>query len=151
MNHIGEFDSTSTASLNQFTTFLSVIVPIHNEEESIRILCEKLLGVLDHMGTTFEIICVNDGSSDGSLTALRKVAAERKELKVVSFRRNFGQTAAMMAGIDHAQGEIIVSIDADCRTTPGDIPMPLSKMLEGGLLARMGFDHASGRVGLAHR
>src|SRR5262245_27898448 len=131
MNYIGEFNSTSNAALRQCTTVLSVIVPIYNEEESIPILCEKLLGVLDHMGTTFEIICVNDGSSDGSLTALRKLAAERKELKVVSFRRNFGQTAAMMAGIDHAQGEIIVSIDADLQNDPEDIPTLLSKMKEG--------------------
>jgi glycosyltransferase involved in cell wall biosynthesis len=131
VDHLLELHSTSGAKNRNLTTFLSVIVPIYNEEESIPILCEKLLGVLDRMGTTFEIICVNDGSSDGSLASLRIVAAERKELKVVSFRRNFGQTAAMMAGIDHARGEIIVSIDADLQNDPEDIPTLLSKMNEG--------------------
>ncbi|MDW6020953.1 glycosyltransferase family 2 protein [Mesorhizobium sp. BAC0120] len=131
MNQVWEFGSISTTKYRREALFLSVIVPIYNEEESIPILCEKLFGVLDRMGKTFEIICINDGSSDASLTALRKVAAQRKELKVVSFRRNFGQTAAMMAGIDHAEGEIIVSIDADLQNDPEDIPTLLSKMEEG--------------------
>lgn len=111
--------------------FLSVIVPVYNEEESVSLLCESLFGVLDGIGRTFEIICVDDGSSDGTLAALRLAAAERPELKVVSFRRNSGQTAAMMAGIDHARGEVIVSIDADLQNDPRDIPALLAKMEEG--------------------
>jgi dolichol-phosphate mannosyltransferase len=131
VNHIWEFDSSSTTEHRQVATFLSVIIPIYNEEESIPVLCEKLFGVLDRMGRVFEVLCIDDGSSDGSLAALQKIAVERPELKVVSFRRNFGQTAAMMAGIDHAEGQIIVSIDADLQNDPEDIPALLAKMDEG--------------------
>jgi glycosyltransferase involved in cell wall biosynthesis len=111
--------------------FLSVIVPVFNEEESIPLLCVNLFGVLDSIEKNFEVVCVNDGSTDGSLEALRKVAAARTELKVISFRRNYGQTAAMMAGIDHADGEVIVSIDADLQNDPRDISSLLAKMDEG--------------------
>lgn len=111
--------------------YLSVIVPIYNEEESIPKLCESLFSVLDGIGRSFEVICVNDGSRDTSLEVLKSQAARRRELKVVNFRRNYGQTAAMMAGIDHASGEVIVSIDADLQNDPGDIPLLLEKLDEG--------------------
>lgn len=111
--------------------FLSIIIPIFNEEESIIILCRDLFGILEAIGKRFEVICVNDGSKDGSMEALRKEAAVRPELKIVSFRRNYGQTAAMMAGIDHAEGEVIISIDADLQNDPRDIPALLEKMEEG--------------------
>jgi glycosyltransferase involved in cell wall biosynthesis len=78
--------------------YLSVIVPIYNEEESIPTLCQSLFAVLDTCGRSFEIICVNDCSTDRSLEILRAHAAERNELRVVSFRRNYGQTAATMGG-----------------------------------------------------
>lgn len=110
---------------------ISVIVPIYNEEENIPHLCERLFSVFDKMATSFEIICINDGSRDGSLPALKKEAERRKELKIVNFRRNYGQTAAMMAGIDFAKGEVIVSIDADLQNDPDDIPALLAKMDEG--------------------
>lgn len=110
---------------------ISVIIPIYNEEENIPHLCERIFSVFDKMGTSFEIICVNDGSRDGSLPALKKEAERRKELKIVNFRRNYGQTAAMMAGIDFASGEVIVSIDADLQNDPDDIPALLAKMDEG--------------------
>ena len=131
MNHMLEFSSRYAAEHRPVAPFLTVIVPIYNEEDSIPILCAKLFIVLDRIGKTFEIICVNDGSRDGSLNALREAAVTRKELKVVSFCRNFGQTAAMMAGIDHAEGEVIVSIDADLQNDPEDIPALLSKLDEG--------------------
>lgn len=111
--------------------YLSVIIPIYNEEESIPDLCRNLFGVLDTIDTSFEVICINDGSKDRSLEILRAEAAARPELKVVSFRRNYGQTAAMMAGIDHAAGEVIVSIDADLQNDPRDIPALLAKMDDG--------------------
>ena len=110
---------------------ISVIVPIYNEQESIAPLCEGLFGVLDHIGRHFEVICINDGSTDGSIAALRQAAAQRNELRIVNFRRNYGQTAAMMAGIDYAAGNIIVSIDADLQNDPRDIPALLAKMDEG--------------------
>src|SRR5262245_65299481 len=85
--------------------FLSVITPIYNEEKNIPILINRLLEVLLTLQKSFEIIAINDGSRDGSLAELRKQAALHPELKVVDFRRNYGQTAAIMAGIDHRSEE----------------------------------------------
>ena len=111
--------------------FLSVITPIYNEEKNIPILVDQLLEVLQPLQKPFEIIAINDGSRDGSLAELRKQASLHPELKVVDFRRNYGQTAAIMAGIDHASGDIIISIDADLQNDPQDIPNLLAKLEEG--------------------
>src|SRR5437868_6209287 len=100
---------------------LSIIVPIYNEERNVPVLCERLLATLDGIGAPFEIILVNDGSVDRSQAALRAAAARRKEIKVVELKRNSGQTAAMMCGIDHASGDIIIPIDADLQNDPADI------------------------------
>ena len=110
---------------------LSVLVPIYNEEENIPILCEKLFGVLDKLPFKFEIIAVNDGSRDTSLDKLLEISRHRPELKIVNFRRNYGQTAAMMAGIDHASGAVIVSIDADLQNDPEDIPRLIERLNQG--------------------
>jgi glycosyltransferase involved in cell wall biosynthesis len=110
---------------------LTVITPIYNEEKNISILLDRLWKVLIDLGKSFEIIAVNDGSRDNSLAELRRQAALHPELKVVDFRRNYGQTAAIMAGIDHSNGEVIVSIDADLQNDPEDIPRILAKMAEG--------------------
>jgi glycosyltransferase involved in cell wall biosynthesis len=110
---------------------ISIIVPIFNEEDSIDSLLRRLFAALDAMPQRFEIIAVNDGSRDGSMALLRAAAALRPELKLVDFRRNYGQTAAMMAGIDHAAGDIIVAIDADLQNDPDDIPLLLAKLDEG--------------------
>ena len=111
--------------------YLSVITPIHNEEKNIPILLDQLFEVLAEIGLPFEIIAVNDGSRDGSLARLRDRAALQPQLKVIDFRRNFGQTAAVMAGIDHANGDVIISIDADLQNDPQDIPILLAKLAEG--------------------
>src|SRR5215469_13276223 len=111
--------------------YLSVITPIYNEEKNIPILVDQLLAVLQTLQRPFEIIAINDGSRDGSLAELRKQAALHPELKVVDFRRNYGQTAAIMAGIDHASGSVIMSIDADLQNDPQDIPNLLAKLDEG--------------------
>jgi glycosyltransferase involved in cell wall biosynthesis len=113
------------------TPYISVIVPIYNEEESIELLLPRLYAVLDPLPHRFEIILVNDGSRDRSLVLLREAAILRPEVKIVDFRRNYGQTAAMMAGIDHASGDIIVAIDADLQNDPDDIPALLAKLDEG--------------------
>ena len=110
---------------------LSIIVPIYNEEDSIDPLVARLYEVLEKLPQSFEIIAVNDGSRDQSLARLRAAAAHRPELKIVNFRRNFGQTAAMMAGIDHASGAVLVPIDADLQNDPDDIPLLLAKLEEG--------------------
>jgi len=110
---------------------ISVIVPIYNERENIAPLCEGLFGVLDDIGGHFEVICINDGSTDRSIDVLQQIAKKRNELRVVNFRRNYGQTAAIMAGIDYASGSIVVSIDADLQNDPRDIPALLAKMEDG--------------------
>ena len=110
---------------------ISVVIPIYNEEEGVEQLFRELFSVLDPMNGRFEIIAVNDGSRDSSLAKLRQIAAGRPEVKVVDLRRNYGQTAAMMAGIDHAAGDVLVSIDADLQNDPQDIPALIAKLREG--------------------
>ena len=110
---------------------LSVIVPVKNEAENLPPLIDRLLPVLHGLGRNFEVIIVNDGSTDGSLRVLRELAASHSELRVIDLARNYGQTAAMMAGIDHARGDILVPIDADLQNDPADIPKLLAKLDEG--------------------
>ena len=110
---------------------LSIVVPAYNEAKSILVLCERLLAVLDGLGKPFEIILVNDGSKDDTKAVLRHAAAQRHEIKVVELKRNSGQTAATMCGIDHASGDIIIPIDADLQNDPADIPALLEKIAEG--------------------
>lgn len=110
---------------------LSIVVPIFNEVESVPHLVERLYAELQGYGPTFEIIAVNDGSTDGTDEVLEKYASERPEFRVISLVRNFGQTAAMMAGFDHARGDIIVTIDADLQNDPADIPTVVAKIDQG--------------------
>jgi glycosyltransferase involved in cell wall biosynthesis len=111
--------------------YLSVVVPIYNEEESIPSLYERLTAALATLGCEYEIITVDDGSRDASFTLLRDLALADSHLRVVRFRRNFGQTAAFSAGFDRARGEVVVTIDADLQNDPADIGALLSKMNEG--------------------
>ena len=110
---------------------ISVIVPAKNEEQNLPVLIERLFAVLRDQGEPFEVIVVNDGSADGSMRVLRALAATHRELRVIDLARNYGQTAAMMAGLDHARGETIVPIDADLQNDPEDIPRLLEKIAEG--------------------
>lgn len=110
---------------------LSVVVPVFNEQDNIPRLCEKLIAVLDQIGSPYEVILVNDGSADRSQDALRDAANEYRKIKVIELRRNSGQTAALMCGIDHAFGDIIIPIDADLQNDPADIPLLLEKIAEG--------------------
>ena len=116
---------------NRRNKMISVITPIYNEEDNIDPLFGALLPVLKGLGREFEIIAVNDGSQDSSLQRLRSAAANIPELRVIDFRRNYGQTAAIMAGIDYAWGEIVIPIDADLQNDPRDIPALLAKLDEG--------------------
>ena len=110
---------------------LSVVVPVLNEEESLPRLLDTLTRVLSGLPYSYEIILVNDGSTDNSLPVMRMFGATHKEVKVVDFRRNYGQTAALMAGIDHATNDVVVMIDADLQNDPADIPRLLAKLDEG--------------------
>ncbi|MFN2233126.1 MAG: glycosyltransferase family 2 protein [Anaerolineales bacterium] len=111
---------------------LSVVIPVYNEEESLDLLFTALYGALETLPFDWQIVLIDDGSQDGSLLILEKyAAADPEHIVVVAFRRNFGQTAAIAAGIDHAEGEIIVLMDADMQNDPADIPMMLEKIDEG--------------------
>ena len=110
---------------------VSVIVPAKNEAENLQVLVERLFPVLRALGQPFEVIVVNDGSTDDSLQVLRALAAFHPELRIIDLARNYGQTAAMMAGFDHSRGDIIVPLDADLQNDPADIPKMLAKLEEG--------------------
>lgn len=111
---------------------VSVIVPVYNESEALPILQEKLIQALGGIGRTWEVIYVDDGSRDNSLAVLEQMASDDPEhIRVLSFRRNFGQTTAIAAGIEHSIGDVIVLIDADLQNDPADIPMLLEKLDEG--------------------
>lgn len=112
---------------------VSIVIPVYNEEDSLVPLYETLQATLDNAPDfEWEAVLVNDGSSDSSLEVLKRLAQEHPEhLCVVSLRRNFGQTAAIAAGIDHAKGEVIVLMDADLQNDPADIPAMLRKLTEG--------------------
>ena len=110
---------------------ISVFLPVFNEEPNLRPLHEKLNASLTQLGRTAEIIYVDDGSSDGSLNILREIAAQDSRVRVVAFRRNYGQTPAMAAGIHAARGRVLIPMDADLQNDPADIVRLLDKLDEG--------------------
>jgi glycosyltransferase involved in cell wall biosynthesis len=110
---------------------LSVVVPLYNEEESLPYLLQQLTDALRPSGERFELVLVNDGSSDRTAEVLEQLSHEVPELVAVLLRKNYGQTAAMAAGFDVAQGDVIVSLDGDLQNDPADIPMLLAKLREG--------------------
>jgi glycosyltransferase involved in cell wall biosynthesis len=112
-------------------TELSVVVPIKDERENIGPLHERIRAALDPAGKPYEIVFVDDGSIDGSYRALEELAARDPRVKVVRLRRNFGQSAAMQAGIDYSRGDVLVTLDGDLQNDPADIPLLLDKLDEG--------------------
>ncbi len=110
---------------------ISVIVPVYNEEESIPELYAELEAVFDRERWDGEIVMVDDGSTDGSVAAISRIAERDPRVRLVRFARNFGQTAAILAGIDHATGDVLIPIDADLQNDPADIPALLAKIEEG--------------------
>jgi glycosyltransferase involved in cell wall biosynthesis len=113
------------------TPDLSVIVPLYNEEESVGPLHEAIVAALDPLGLEYEILFVDDGSRDATFRKASEFAMKDQRLRVIKFRRNYGQTPAMAAGIDHARGRILVTMDGDLQNDPADIPMFLKKIAEG--------------------
>lgn len=110
---------------------ISIVVPIYNEQENVASVYAAITSALQDAGCSYEIIMVDDGSSDGSYRELTRLAAEDDALKVIRFRRNFGQTAAMSAGFDYAKGDIIIPMDGDLQNDPADIPRLVAKIHEG--------------------
>jgi glycosyltransferase involved in cell wall biosynthesis len=116
---------------------VSVLIPVYNEEENLLPLSERLITALKKTGRPYEVIFVDDGSSDGSLEILLDISKKNPNIKVVSFSRNFGQTAALSAGIDFSKGDILIPMDGDLQNDPEDI-LPLLQKIEEG------YDVASG-------
>jgi glycosyltransferase involved in cell wall biosynthesis len=110
---------------------LSVVVPFYEEEEAIDAFFDELLGVLDRLPQRSEVIAVDDGSGDGTFARLAAVRARDPRVKVIRFRRNFGQTAGLAAGFAHASGAVVVTMDSDLQNDPADIPRMLAKLDEG--------------------
>jgi glycosyltransferase involved in cell wall biosynthesis len=110
---------------------LSIAVPLFNEEESVPKLYSRIIEAIEPMNVEFEILFVDDGSVDGTFSVAEQIAAQDSRLRVVKFRRNYGQTAAMAAGIDNARGRVIVTMDGDLQNDPSDIPGMVSMIDQG--------------------
>ncbi|HZO32285.1 MAG TPA: glycosyltransferase family 2 protein, partial [Chloroflexota bacterium] len=110
---------------------LSIVVPIYNEVENVPELHEELQGVLVKVGRPYEIIYVDDGSKDGSYSLLKRLADVHPEVVVIQFRRNFGQTAALAAGLEASRGDVVIFMDGDLQNDPAEIPRLLQTMDEG--------------------
>ena len=110
---------------------VSVVIPFLNESPNLTPLCEELKLSLDSMNKSYEVLFIDDGSSDDGVAVLEAYRAQMPQIKVISFRRNFGQTAAMVAGLDYASGQVVVTLDADRQNDPADIPALISKIEEG--------------------
>ena len=124
--------------MKHITPQISIVIPVHNEEDNIEILYKEIRDSVDQLNRPYEIIFVDDGSSDTTFKCLKKIKEKEQEerlilvqTRIIRFSRNFGQTAAMQAGFDHAMGDFIVSLDGDLQNDPNDIPKLLSKLNEG--------------------
>lgn len=109
----------------------SLILPVHNEEENINPLIDEIQSSCDALGLPYEALFIDDGSTDASFDILKKNTERFPQMKVIALRRNYGQTAAIVMGIEHATGEVLIPMDADLQNDPADIPLFLQKMAEG--------------------
>jgi len=110
---------------------LSLVIPVYNESENLPILHAEINESCSKLEKTYEIIFVDDGSLDNSFFVLKKIQREDPTVKLIKLRKNFGQTAALSAGFDQAQGEIVITMDADLQNDPNDIPLFIEKIHEG--------------------
>jgi glycosyltransferase involved in cell wall biosynthesis len=110
---------------------LSLVIPVYNEEENLRLLAGEICAALGGTGLDYEVLFIDDGSTDGSFVCLRDLAAEDEHVVAIRFRRNYGQTAAFAAGFDYARGRIVVTLDADRQNDPADIPKLLAELDKG--------------------
>jgi len=114
---------------------VSVVIPLYNEEENVDILHQRLKESLERIGSAYEIIYVDDGSTDGTLAGLEGIQGRDKKVVVLSLRRNFGQTAAFAAGFDFARGDVVVTMDGDLQNDPADIPKLLELIKDHDLVS----------------
>ena len=110
---------------------LSIILPVYNEEENVPVIYEELKSVLDKINKNYEIIFIDDGSTDKTFEVLEKLHKKNPKVKIIKFRKNFGQSAALQAGFDNCRGEIVISMDSDLQNNPRDIPKLIEKLDEG--------------------
>ncbi len=110
---------------------ITVAIPVFNEQDNVRLLYQKIRDVCESLQQSFEIVFVDDGSSDRTFDLLEDIHSQDARLKAIQFRKNYGQTAAMAAGFEYARGEVVVSMDGDLQNDPADIPLLLEKMNEG--------------------
>lgn len=125
------FESYASVSTAVAPPVISIVVPIYNEVESLTHLIEAIATTMQHHRIPYELICVDDGSTDGSVELLKRLVQDRSDLRAVVLRRNYGQTAAMAAGFFHAKGRAIVTLDGDLQNDPADIPRLLAKLEDG--------------------
>ncbi|MDB9524528.1 glycosyltransferase family 2 protein [Oscillatoria sp. CS-180] len=125
-------DSLSVkSSMVQGSLDISLVIPIYNEYESIPRLLETITSVMATLNFSYEIVCVDDGSTDGSAGLLRELATDNSKLSALLLRRNYGQTAAMAAGFDYSRGKVIITLDGDLQNDPADVPKLMAKLNEG--------------------
>ena len=117
--------------MNKLNNLISIVVPVYNESDSIRLLINEIINVMKSHQLLFELIIVNDGSVDRTSNVLENLSLEIKQLTVINLRKNYGQTAALAAGFDHSNGDIIVTLDGDLQNDPNDIPTLITNINEG--------------------
>ena len=117
--------------MNKLNNLISIVVPVYNECDSIRLLINEIINVMKSHQLLFELIIVNDGSVDSTSNVLENLSIEIKQLTVINLRKNYGQTAALAAGFDHSNGDIIVTLDGDLQNDPNDIPKLITNINEG--------------------
>jgi len=117
--------------MNKLNNLISIVVPVYNESDSIRLLINEIINVMKSHQLLFELIIVNDGSVDSTSNVLENLSLQIKQLTVINLRKNYGQTAALAAGFDHSNGDIIVTLDGDLQNDPNDIPKLITNINEG--------------------
>ena len=131
MNNKNKIVKAQCSSKDQESVYLSMVIPVYNEKQNISYLYENLNSVLLGIGRKYEVILIDDGSMDGTFKELLSIHEQNDNYKIIRFRKNFGQTPAMSAGFDYANGEVIITLDADLQNDPKDIPALLEKIDEG--------------------
>ncbi|MCX6384412.1 MAG: glycosyltransferase family 2 protein [Actinobacteria bacterium] len=131
MNNKNKIVKAQCTDKDQESVYLSVVIPVYNEKQNISYLYENLNSVLPGIGRKYEVILIDDGSMDGTFKELLSIHEQNDNYKIIRFRKNFGQTPAMSAGFDYANGEVIITLDADLQNDPKDIPALLKKIDEG--------------------
>ena len=117
--------------MSDIKQLISIVIPVFNESESIGFLLDEVINVMSVHKLNFELIVVNDGSTDNTQKVLKQLTHKLKELSVISLRKNYGQTAAMSAGFDNSKGDIVITLDGDLQNDPNDIPILISEINNG--------------------